>query len=192
MPLELPLALGKGNVTMASIPVCRYRRIDPANLGADSLRKHAEKTAAEVEARRRFFENDSALRSKLYAPLLKTLTPEVQAAAARRAELDRKAFEEKVKTAKQSQPKVVPDIISTHPGAQQAFPPYDDTWIDPASSPPGNAFVSPDKEGGLISTGLSANGSLYVGAGLKLWIIPATAADSILVMPAMLFTAAIA
>jgi hypothetical protein len=173
---------------MASNPACRYRRTPAVPiLAADSLRQYAEQTAAEFEARRHCFENDYALRSKLYQPFLQQVNPEAQVAAARRAALDRQAFEERVKAAKPAQPKVLPASITTNPGMQQANPPYDDAWIDPGSTPK-SASVSTDQNQGTISTALAANGSQYAGAGLKLRITPATATDSLLVMPTMLFT----
>ncbi len=86
----------------------------------DVLRLFAEKITAEIESRRRLFEKDYALRSKLYQPLLRTASPEDHTASAARAASDRKAFEERVKPAP---PKIQPDLISTSPGVQQAFPP---------------------------------------------------------------------
>ena len=64
-------------------------------------------------------EKDYALHSKLYQPLLRTASPEDHTASAARAASDRKALERagEAGTAEDS-----PDLISTSPGVQQAFP----------------------------------------------------------------------
>ncbi len=173
---------------MTSKPEGRYRRIHaPSNLGADSLAGYAKKTAAEVEARRRLLEKDEALRNKACARLLQTLTPEAKAAFAERAALEKQAFEAKSKAARLALPKkIVPEVISSHPGGQSAYPPFDGTWTDPTNS--GGIYAGANSAQGWISISLAAGGSLYGGAGVQLWIVPASSSDTLYIMPAMVFS----
>jgi hypothetical protein len=151
---------------------------------ADALRSYAERIAAEVESRRRLFEKDYSLRNKLYEPLLRAASAEDRAAADARAAADRKAFKERVKAAKPA--KIQPDVISTQPGAQQAFPPYDGTWTNPSNS--GSNFLGADQTAGWLSISLSPTGSQCGAAGLELFVFPASRTDSLIIQATMVCT----
>jgi hypothetical protein len=172
---------------MAHNPVGGFQRVQEAQgSGGDNLRQYAKQTAAEVEARRRLLEKEHQLRCKLYEPLLRSATPDALAADGKRAAHDREAFKARAKAAKTALLNAVPASIPTHPGLQDAHPPYDDTWIDPNSTTGGGVEI-PNKQAGWISISLSAGSHQYGGAGLLLKIFPTPAGDTLIVSPAMVY-----
>jgi hypothetical protein len=156
----------------------RTKRLKP-----DGLKSLKPRIRAELEARRKKTNVQSKLHEQVLAPLGRLVDKPAREAMGKLHSLQEKEFQQ----AKLFDSNLVRNpgfrtmAAWTQPGSTWVYPPLDDEWTDRE----GNAGTVAHKDNGYIWTSVSASDgdSQYAAAGALLWIVPQSAANTILLFP---------
>src|SRR5215471_15353373 len=148
---------------------------------ADGLKTIEPQLQADFKTRRERFERELKLRERMLSPLGDLMSQSSREAIDQLRKLE-ETSRSKIQIfdtfAKGFTPPMQPLAFWTQPGSTWVYPPLDDQW----TYRQGNAGTTASKKSGYIWTSVAAGygNSQYAAAGILLWIIPQSAANTII------------